>query len=75
MWRASEIVIDYDLSIASHLDGCIYESKSNKRNLASVIGTFNLAKITSVKTDDGRFLLDEGDMKLVLVWSECDLHT
>ena len=49
-------------------------SKSNKRKLTSMIGTFNLAKITSVKTDDGRFCLDEGDMTIVLVWSECDLH-
>ena len=46
-----------------------------KRKLASVIGTFNLAEITSVKTDDGRFRLDEGDMTIVLVWPECDLHT
>ena len=27
-----------------------------------------------MKTDDGRFRLDEGDMTIVLVWSECDLH-
>ena len=51
------------------------KSKSNERKLASVIGTFNLAEITSVKTDDGRFRLDESDMAIVLVWSECDLHT
>ena len=51
------------------------KSKSNKRKLASVIGTFNLAEITSVKTDDGRFHLDEADMAILLVWSECDLHT
>ena len=51
------------------------ESKSNKRKLASVIGTFNLVEITSVKTDDGRFRLDKVDMTIVLVWSECDLHT
>ena len=37
--------------------------------------TFNLAEITSVKTDDVRFLLDEADMTIVLVWSECDPHT
>ena len=46
------------------------KSKSNKQKLASVIGTFNLAKITSAKTDDGRFRLDEGDITIVLVWSE-----
>ena len=40
-----------------------------------MIGTFNLAEITSVKTDDGRSRIDEGDMTIVLVWSECDLHT
>ena len=51
------------------------KSKSNKQKLASVIGTCNLAEITLVKTDDGRFCLDEDDMAIVLVWSECDLHT
>ena len=50
------------------------KSKSSKRKLASVIGTFNLAEITSVKTDDGRFHLDEAVLAIVLVWSECDLH-
>ena len=39
-----------------------------------MIGTFNLAENTSAKTDDGRFCLDEADMAIVLVWSECDLH-
>ena len=51
------------------------KSKSSKRKLASVIGTFNLAEITSVKTDDGRFRLDEAVRAIVLVRSECDLHT
>ena len=51
------------------------KSKSNKLKLDSVIGTFNLAEITSVKTDDGRVRLGEGDITIVLVWSECDLHT
>ena len=51
------------------------KSKSSKRKLASVIGTFNLAEITSVKTDDGRFRLGDADMAIVLVWSECDLNT
>ena len=50
------------------------KSKSNKQKFASVIGTFNLAEITSVKTDDGGFRLQEVDMKLVLVLSECNLH-
>ena len=27
MWRASEVVIDYDLSISSHLDRCNYEKQ------------------------------------------------
>ena len=51
------------------------KSKSNKQNFASVIGTFNLAEITSVKTDDGNFHLHEADMTIVLVWSEYGLHT
>ena len=74
MWRASEVVIDYDLSILSHLDTCNYEKQIHKRKLARVIGTFNLAEITSAKIDDGRLSLDEGDMAIVLVWSECNLH-
>ena len=49
------------------------KSKSNKRKLASVIGTFNLAEMTSVRTDDGRIRLIEADRAIVLVWSECDL--
>ena len=53
----------------------IMKSKSYKRKLTIVIGTFNFAEITSVKTDDGSFGLDEGDMTIVLVWPECDLYT
>ena len=48
------------------------KNESNKQKLASLIGALNLAEILSVKTDDGRFRLDEGDMRIVLVWSECD---
>ena len=51
------------------------KSKSNKGKLASVIGTFDLAEITLMKTDAGRFRLDKVDMTIVLVWSECVLHT
>ena len=51
------------------------KSKSNNQKFASVIGTFNLAEITSMKTDDGGFRLHEADMTIVLVWSEYDLHT
>ena len=51
------------------------KSKSNKQKFASVIGTFNLGEITSVKTDEGRFRLDEADMTIVLDRSEYDLHT
>ena len=40
-----------------------------------MIGSSNLAEVTSVKTDDGRFRLDEADMTLAFVWSECDLPT
>ena len=52
MWRASEVVVDFNLSIASHLDRCNYE---------------NLTENSSVKADDGRFRLDEADMAIVLV--------
>ena len=45
------------------------KSKSNRRKLAIVICNFNLAAITSVKTDDSRFRLDDADMTIVLVWS------
>ena len=45
--RANEVVIDYD--IASHLDRCGYESKSNKQKLVSVLGIFNHGEITTVK--------------------------
>ena len=51
------------------------KSKSNNQEFASVICTFNLAEITSVKTDAGRFHLHEADMTIVLVWSEYYLHT
>ena len=43
--------------------------------IVSLPDGFNLTQITSVKTDDGRFCLDEGGMTIVLAWSECDLHT
>ena len=38
--RASEIVIDFDLSIESHLDRCF-----KKRKLTSVLGTLNRARL------------------------------
>ena len=53
----------------------IMKSKSNRRKLASVIGSFNRAEITPAKTDAGRFVLDEADMAIVLIWSEYDLLT
>ena len=48
MRRAIEVVIDYDLSIASHLPkrDAIMKSKSNKRKRSSVLGTFNLCENT-----------------------------
>ena len=51
------------------------KSKSNEQKFASVIGTFNLAEITSVKTDGGIFHLHEADFTIVLVWSEYGLQT
>ena len=42
---------------------------------SSEICTFNIAEITLVKTDDGRFHVHEADMTILLVWSECDLPT
>ena len=51
------------------------KSKSNKHKFAGVIGTFNLAEITSVKTDDEICHLHKTDMTIVLVWSEYELHT
>ena len=42
------------------------KSKSNKRKLASVLGTFNLGKNTTMETcDDGSFQLDEVDDTMV----------
>ena len=61
-------MIDYKLSVASHLPkrDAIMKSKSNKRKLASVLGTFNLGKNTSVETcDDGLFQHDESDVTRV----------
>ena len=66
--RASEVVIDYEVSVASHLPkrDAIMKSKSNKRKLASVLGTFNLGENTTVETcDDGSFPHDEADVTMV----------
>ncbi|MCG7883058.1 MAG: hypothetical protein JAY96_15870 [Candidatus Thiodiazotropha endolucinida] len=68
MRRAGEVVIDYDLSIASHLPKreAIMKSKSNKRKLASVLGTFDLGESTTMETrDDSKFLHDEADVTMV----------
>ena len=68
MRRASEVVIDYDFSIASHLPkrDAVMKSKLNKRKLASVLGTFDLGKSTTVETrDDCTFLHDEADVTMV----------
>ena len=47
MWRASEVVIDYGLSIASHLNRCNYYEKQIqiKRKFASVIGPSILPRL------------------------------
>ena len=66
--RASEVVIDYYLSIASHLPKreAIMKSKSNKRKLASVLGTFDLGENVITKTaDDGAFCYDEADVTMI----------
>ena len=68
MRRASEVVIDYDISITSHLPkrDAIMKSKSNKRKLASVLGTFDLGESTTMETrDDCAFLHDEADVTMV----------
>ena len=70
MWLASEVVIDYDLSIASHLDRCNYEKQVQLTKTCQC----DLDEITSAKTYDGRFRLNEAEMAIMLVWSECDLH-
>ena len=66
MWRASEGVIDYHLSITSHLDRCNYEKQIQQAKTCQCYRYFQVPiEITSVKTDDGRFLLDEADMTIV----------
>ena len=68
MRRASDVVIDYELSVASHLPKryAIMKSKSNKQKLASVLDTFNLGENTTVETcDDGLFQHDEADATMV----------
>ena len=60
--RASGIVIDYDLSIESHLDRCF-----NKRKLPSGLGIFNRGVITTVNSvDDSKFRHDETNVITVL---------
>ena len=57
IWRASKVVIDYELSIEIHLpkrDASI-KRKSNKLRLASVLGTFNLGENTTEETGDDCF--------------------
>ena len=68
MRRAGEVVIDYDLSIASHLPkrDAIMKSKWIKQTLASVLGTFDLGVSTTMETcDDCTFLHDEADITMV----------
>ena len=68
MRRASEVVIDYELSITSHLPkrDAITKSKNNKRRLASVLSTFNLGENTTLETqDDGTFGHDEADVTMI----------
>ena len=58
MWRASEVVINYDLSIEIHLPkrDAIIKSKSTKVKLPSVLGTFNLGENTTEETGDDCFI-------------------
>ena len=63
MWRASEVAIDYDLSVESHLPkrDVIMRSK-----LASALGSFNLGENTTVETgDDCNSFHDEADVTMV----------
>ena len=69
MPRACEVVINSDLSIASHLSktDIMMKSKSNKRKHASVFVAFNFGEITTVKTgDNGTFCHDEAGLIIVL---------
>ena len=71
MRRGNESIIDYELSITSHLPkrDAILKSKNNKRMLASVLSTFSLlgdkyeADITMIS-----FLLEAAQL-----WPGCDL--
>ena len=68
MRRASEVVIEYDLFISSHLlrGYAIMKSNLNKRKLDSVIGNINLGESTTVETgDNDAFCHDEADVTMV----------
>ena len=51
MRQASEVVINYDLSIANHLP--FWKANSNEGKLASVSGTLNLGEIITKEVGDG----------------------
>jgi hypothetical protein len=66
--RAGDFGVDYDLSIASPLPkrDAIMKSKSNKKRLAGVLGTFNLGDNATMETkDDGAYDHDEADITMV----------
>ena len=65
--RASEVIIDYELSIASSLPkrDVILKSKNNKRRLANVLCTFTVGENVKMESpDDGSFGHDETDVTI-----------
>ncbi len=74
MRRSGEVVVDYDLSLASPLPKreAIMKSKKNKQRLARILGTFNLGENVKMETpDDGLFDHDKADVTIVSCMLEC----
>ena len=74
---AGEVVVDYELSITSPLPkrDAILKSKSNKRQLASVICTFSMGDTVTMETrDDGAFSHDEADVTMVSYVTQAASH-
>ena len=68
MCQAGDIIIDYELSIASPLPkrDVILKSKNNKRRLASMLYTFTVDDNVTMDTrDDGAFGHDEADITMI----------
>ena len=66
--RATEVPINYELSITSPLPkrDAIMKSKNNKRRLASVLSTFTAGDMTTTASrDDSVFDHDEADITMI----------